>query len=131
MKEFDIEDLEFFLPDSFKGMSKEYLLSCIFDEKIQKNWNPGLGDVIVGSTGNIFVISGSHNLVPELGGKSFFFGGGFCNRDGGRIMDSTYCSVLNKDGIEYRHTREGIKQFDNLNYSKFSDFRYVPYPHEK
>jgi hypothetical protein len=36
MKEFKKEDLEFYLPDTFKGLSKDYLLECIFNDEIQK-----------------------------------------------------------------------------------------------
>ena len=75
MDVFDRKELEFSLPDSFKGLSKEYILDAIFNTKIQINWKPQEGDIIVGCTGNIFVISGESNLVPELGGKLFFFGG--------------------------------------------------------
>lgn len=50
---------------------------------------------------------------------------------GGNIMNETYCYILNKDGLEYRYTENGIEKFENSYYSKFSDFRYVPYPHER
>jgi len=126
MKEF-IYDL---LPESFKGMTKEYMIACIENPEIQRNWNPSVGDVIVGKTGNVFVISGHHKLVPELGGDKFFFGGGSCNRDGGHIMDSTFCYVLNKDGMNYCYGPKGIEQRKDTGYSSFDDFRYVPYPHE-
>jgi hypothetical protein len=43
MIDFKKEDLEFFLPDKFKGLNKKYLLECIFDEEIQKNWIPTMG----------------------------------------------------------------------------------------
>lgn len=128
---FDREDLDFFLPESFKGLSKEYILEAIFNEQIQSNWRPQVGDVIVGCTGNIFVISGYHQTHKSLGGDKFFFGGGLCVRDGGNFLNDTHCSVLNKDGLEHYHGHSGIEKRENPYYSKFSDFRYVPYPHER
>ncbi len=132
MKEFNKEVLETFLPESFKGLSKQYVLDAIFNNEIQKNWKPQIGDIIVGSTGNVFVISGDHDLVPELGGKMFFFGGGLCNRDGGNIMNETYCYTMNKSGNSYEYDinlkiKRVMKKF---NHSSFKDFRFVPYPHE-
>lgn len=129
-EEFNIEDLEFFLPDKFKGLTKEYIINCVFNENIQKNWNPRVGDVIVGPTGNVFVISGEHHLTDKLGGNLFFFGGSLCNRTGGHILDDTYCFTLNKDGKYYRYTSSGIEAREESGYSAFSHFRYVPYPHE-
>jgi hypothetical protein len=63
-------------------LNKKYLLECIFNKKIQQKWTPNVGDVIVGCTGNIFVISAIDNLHECIGGKLFYFGGGSCNRDG-------------------------------------------------
>ena len=40
---------------------------------------------------NKFIISSSHC------DKDFFFGGGWCNRDGGHIADETFCYVLTTD----------------------------------
>ena len=31
-KNFNKEYLEFYLPDKFNGLSKDYILNCIFDE---------------------------------------------------------------------------------------------------
>ena len=129
-RDFVKEDVEYLMPDSFKGLSKEYLLKCVFDGAIQKSWSPRVGDVIVGYTGNVFVISAHHRGHKTVGGDKYFFAGGLCSRDGGGIMNETYCSVLTKDGLEYKHTGEGIQKVSNPYYSKFSDFRYVPYPHE-
>src|SRR5690606_17486163 len=126
---FNKEDLEFYLNDKpFKGLSKEYIMECIFDKEIQKNWNPQEGDIIVGCTGNIFVISGSHGLSDSLGGTMYFFGGGLCNRNGGCVMDDTYCFTANESG-KYVHPIEG-EQVD-FYHSSIRDFRYVPYPHER
>lgn len=130
MEDFNKEDLKFFLPEEFKGLSKKYILDCIFNEDIQKEWKPKIGDIIVGKTGNIFVISESHNTIKKLGGTKFFFGGGLCSRDGSNILNETYCNVLNEDGFNYIYTSDGIKKINDLYYSKFSDFKYVPYPHE-
>lgn len=127
MIEFNKEDLEFFLPDSFKKLSKDYILDCIFNEDIQKNWTPSKGDIMVGCTGNIFVISGVDKLVEKIGGTMYYFGGGSCNRDGGNVLDSTYCFTANESG-NYFHPIKGIEP--NSNHSSIRDFRYVPYPHE-
>jgi len=129
MKEFDKEDLEHYLPTkSFKGLSKEYIMEAIFNTDIQDKWQPQVGDVIVGSTGNIFVLSGMDRLASSLGGNRFYFGGGSCNRDGGIVLDSTYCYTANESG-DYIHPIEG--KMDNLYHSSLRDFRYVPYPHER
>lgn len=131
MKDFNKEDLDFYLPDTFKGLSKEYLMDCIFDEEIQNNWKPTVGDIMVGCTGNIWAISAYHKGHEKVGGDKFFFGGGLCNRDGGHFLDETYVNVMNADGMEYAFGDEGFEKQNNPYYSKFTDFRYVPYPHEK
>jgi len=129
--EFRKDDLLFYLPESFKGLSKEYIMNCIFDESIQKAWIPTVGDVIVGPTGNIFVISAYHHLHGTLGGNLFFFGGGLCNRDGGIIMNETYSSTMNESGKWYGYNNEGkVVEKPNSYHSSFKDFRFVPYPHE-
>jgi hypothetical protein len=128
MNKFKKKALEFYLPDNFKGLNKEYLMECIFDKKIQQKWNPGIGDIIVGCTGNIFVISMVDELHESIGGKRYYFGGGSCNRDGGNILDSTYCYTANESG-KYIHPIEGEQ--NNLYHSSIRDFRYVPYPHER
>lgn len=128
MKKFEREDLEFFLPMSFKGLSKEYLLECIFDEEIQKKWKPGTGDIIVGCTGNIYVISVTEKLHESIGGTRYYFGGGSCNRDGGTTLDSTYYYTANESG-KYIHPTKGEQK--NCYHSSIRNFRYVPYPHER
>lgn len=130
MKKFNKEKLEFFLPEKFKGLSKKYILHCVFNEKIQKLWKPQIGDIIVGQTGNVFVISGHHTGHESVGGDSYLFGGSFCNRNGGHLMDSTHCFVMNKDGLQYTHYEDIEGPYNNLNWSKIEDYRYVPYPHE-
>lgn len=40
---------------------------------------------------NRFVIAAEHY------GKDFFFGGGWCNRDGGHLLNETYSAVLTFD----------------------------------
>jgi hypothetical protein len=128
MKEFNRETLEFHLPERFKGLRKEYILECIFDEEIQKKWTPNVGDLIVGCTGNIFVVSVVENKHQDIGGKMYFFGGGSCNRDGGSILDSTFYYTANESG-KYIHPLKGEQT--NLYHSSIRDFRYVPYPHER
>lgn len=130
MNKFIKEDLEFYLPDNFKGMNKEYILNVIFDKKIQKKWTPQVGDVIVGNTGNIFVISSEYNLSEELGGKLFFFGGGLCNRTGGNVMNETYCNTMNKSGKWFDYINGIIKSQTIFGHSSWQDFRFIPYPHE-
>ena len=127
MKIFEREELDFFLPKSFKGLSKKYILECIFNEDIQKEWIPSLGDVIVGCTGNIFVIGGVDFLNETLGGKRYYFGGGSCNRSGGCVLDETYCYTANESG-KYIHPTKGEQA--NPYHSSIRNFRFVPYPHE-
>lgn len=127
MEKFIRKDLEFFLPETFKGLTKNYILQCIFNDKIQEEWKPGIGDLIVGCTGNIFVISSMENRHNDLGGMLYFFGGGSCNRDGGNVLDSTFCYTANEKG-KYIHPLKGEQS--NLNHSSIRDFKYVPYPHE-
>ena len=129
MEKFIKEDLEFYLPNKpFKGLSKEYILEAIFNDEIQKKWSPQVGDIIVGSTGNIFVISDSENLHESIGGKRYYFGGGSCSSDGGSALDSTYCFTANESGIYY-HPYHGVQ--DNPYHSSIRNFKYVPYPHER
>ena len=131
MKEFNKEDLEFHLPDSFKGLSKEYIIDCVFNESIQKKWRPTEGDVIVGCTGNVFVISGSHVLYPDLGGTVFFYGGHLCIKGRGCMMNDTACYTMNKGG---KWMEAGEPNPDdlptNLNHTSYQNYRFVPYPHE-
>jgi hypothetical protein len=124
MEKFIKEDLDFYLPKSFKGLSKEYILKCIFNKGTQERWQPEVGDIIVGKTGNCFVISVKEHLHQDLGGDLFLFGGGTCSRDGGNRLNETYQFKMNKNGIACDHWNE--KQV-----SSFSDYRFVPYPHEK
>lgn len=129
MEKFDKETLDFFLPKKpFKGLSKDYIMEAVFNDVIQKNWAPQVGDIIVGSTGNIFVISGMTNLNASLGGKMYFFGGNLCTRDGGIALDDTYCFTANETGVYYHPI---LGEQDNSYHSSIRDFRFVPYPHER
>lgn len=47
---------------------------------------------------NIYVISGEHYLVEELGGRMVFFGGGLCVRGSGNYCNETHCYCMNKTG---------------------------------
>lgn len=129
MKTFNREDLEFFLGSNtpFKGLSKDYILEAIFNEDIQNKWNPQVGDVIVGCTGNIFVISGVSHLDKSLGGTMYFYGGNSCSRDGGGVLNSTFCYSANESG-KYFDPLKGEQQ--NFYHGSIRDFRFVPYPHE-
>lgn len=129
MKEFNKEVLEFHLDNKpFKGLFKEYIMEAIFNSDIQNEWRPGVGDIIVGCTGNIFVISGMDRLHETLGGNMYYFGAGSCNRDGGTVLDSTYCYTANESG-KYIHPLNGEQV--NPYHSSIRDFKYVPYPHER
>lgn len=130
MGKFIKEELEFYLPDSFRGLSKNYILKTIFNKEIQKNWSPRIGDLIVGCTGNIFVISGKQQLNEELGGDLFFFGGGLCTRDGSCFLNETYCYTMNKTGKWIEVGVSGYKEKYNCYHSAIKDFRYLPYPYE-
>lgn len=123
---FDKERLDFYLPDAFKGLSKKYMLSMIFDETIQSKWCPEVGDIIVTTSGNIYVISGKFDFDKSLGGTMYYFGGGPCARDGG-IMNSTFCYSANESG-KYIHPVKG--EISNSNHSCIREFKYIPYPHE-
>lgn|SRR5574343_507544 len=91
-----IKQLEFYLPNEFKGMTKQYILDCYFNDKIQNNWSPNIVDVIVGNTGNIFVISGHHRTTETLGGNIYFFGGFlYAEADSCRMTKHT-CYAMNK-----------------------------------
>ena len=130
IEEFKREDVEFLLPKEFKGLTKEYILKCIFNEDIQKKWIPEVGDIIVGCTGNVFVISVKTTLNEKLGGDLFHFGGGYCSRDGRNIANETYSYTMNKDGKWITWINGELKESINFNNSKISDFKFVPYPHE-
>ncbi len=129
-KEFNKEDLEFFLPKTFKGLNKQYILDCIFNKEIQDKWQPEEGDVIVGGTGNVFTISNKTHLHEDLGGDLFHFGGGMCSRDGGNIMNETYTYTMNKYGKWITWNNGKLTEIKNFYHSKFSDFKFIPYPHE-
>lgn len=128
LAKFEEDTLKFFLPESFKSLSKQYILYCIFNKEIQTNWKPKVGDIIVGSTGNVFVISAKHHLIEKLGGDLFLFGGVLCSRNGGNFMNETTCSTLNRTGILYDIDQKSIE--NSYNHNTYLNYRYVPYPHE-
>jgi hypothetical protein len=131
MKKFKKSDIKFFLKP-FKGLTKKYMMDCIFNEDIQSKWYPQVGDIIVGCTGNVFVISGQDMLHEKLGGTRWYFGGSMCNRTGGNTLDETYCYTMNADGKFIGWTKDArLEEMDNLYHSSYKDFRFVPYPHEK
>lgn len=130
MKKFIKKDLEFYLPESFRGLSKKYIVNKIFDKELQKSWCPRVGDLIVGCTGNIFVISAKEHLHEKLGGDLFFFGGGLCTRDGSCFMNETFCYTMNKSGKWIEVGVDGHKEKDNCYHSAIKDFRFIPYINE-
>ena len=130
MSRFKKDTLKQFLPTTFKGLSKKYIIDAVFDKKIQATWKLQVGDIIVGSTGNVFVISAYHQGHKKVGGDKYFFGGGLCNRNGSCLLNETFSFVMNEDGLEYFYGENGIETRENSWYSKFTDFRFVPYPHE-
>ena len=85
-------------------------------------WIPENGDFF--ATGdddmaNIFVISSNHELVKEMGGTVWFFGAGFCSRDGGCVMRHTFSDCINMDGMEL----EGFKDYQP---SSVKELLFVP-----
>jgi len=136
MDKFEKEKLHQFLPNTFKGLSKAYIIKCIFDEKIQKEWRPGVGDIIVGETGNVFVISAKEELHQDLGGTRYYYGGSMCSRDGSNFMRSTMCYTMNESGKWYTWAdvsdigKFGIIEKENYYHTSYKNYRYVPYPHE-
>lgn len=129
MREFDRDAIFFFLGlEDFKGMTREYMMDCVFDDEIQRNWTPKKGDVIMGNTANIFVISEVEIRHEDIGGSVFYFGGGSCNRDGGCALDETFCYTANESGKYYHPT---MGEQENSNHSSIRDFRFIPYPHER
>jgi hypothetical protein len=71
-------------------------------------WEPKEGDYFAHVDGqrqeevwhpNIFVVSGEHILVEELGGRMVFFGGGLCVRGAGCRMNDTHCYCMNRTGF--------------------------------
>ena len=127
MKKFKKNIINRFLPKKFKGLTKKYMLEMIFDDELQKHWVPEEGDIIVGETGNVFVISVVDDLHEKIGGKRYYFGGGSCARSGSGVMDSTFYYTANESGV-YIHPING--PIENLNHSSIRDFKFVPYPHE-
>lgn len=127
MKKFNKKSLKFYLPESFKGLSKKYILKCVFNKDLQNKWKPVIGDIIVGPTGNIFVISGKDSLHESLGGPRYYFGGRSCTKKDSCILDDTFCFTANESG-KYIHPLEGEQE--NPYHSSIRDFRFVPYPHE-
>lgn len=66
-------------------------------------WEPKEGDWFATSgddMANIFVVSGEHDLVPELGGRMWFFNGHSCSRDGGCRANETASDIMNMDGFK-------------------------------
>ena len=130
-EEFNWRTIESFLPVLFKNLSKGYMLDCIFDDEIQKKWKAKVGDIIVNSSGNIFVISSHHCFNEKFGGDTYYFGGGLCDVNGSITTDKTYCFVLNNDGMRYYYDKDFkiVKENHSL-FFKISDYRFIPYPHE-
>ena len=79
-----------------KDWLKKYILECIFNDYVQERWIPQVGDIIITHTGNVYVISGLHTSLRDT---IYFFGGGFCNKTGGNILDETCCYTMNESGI--------------------------------
>lgn len=129
---FNKETLEFHLPESFKFLTKEYILHCIFNKKLQSKWVPQEGDIIVTMTGNIFTIGTIVKRSSNLGGTLYLFGPNLCNRDGGNFLNETHCFSFNEDGLWYEHdiVENRIVAKEKLSHNSIHDFRFVPYPHE-
>ena len=123
MEQFKKKSMAYFIDQGVKGLPKEYILDAIFDEKMQEMWHPQVGDIIVGSTGNVFVISGKQSFHEDIGGDVYFFGGTMAAMNG-CIMDTPTCYTMNHDGL-FMHSR---KKFPG--HGSWHEFRFVPYPHE-
>lgn len=123
---FNKKDLEFYLPERIMRLPKKYVMECIFNEDIQKKWKPKFGDLMIGPTGNAFVISAVYPYHESIGGTMYFFGGGNYSRNGDGVMDSTYCYTANESG-KYFHPIKGV--IPNSFHSSIRKFRYVPYPY--
>ncbi len=123
-EEFEYDTIEFFVNDDneFK-INKSHILSMCFNEEVQSRWKPKVGDIILGKTGNLFVISSSERLNESIGGTLFFFGGGtYFYNDGTK---GTYCYTMNESGTRYNSFKEST---DDLYHSSFSEFRWIPRP---
>lgn len=113
---------------SIKGLSNQYILDAIFDKPTQAMWRPQVGDIIVGPTGNIFVIGASQMFYPEIGGEVFFFGGTMAASKG-CTMDTPVCYTMNRGG---RFMKPGTPKEGEYfpGHSSWKKFRFVPYAHE-
>jgi hypothetical protein len=130
IEKFKKSDIDFHLKGSFKGLSKKYMMDCIFNASIQEKWKPQIGDIIVGCTGNIFVIGNIEKLHPDLEGERCYYGGSMCSRDGSSFMRETCCYTMNKSGKYIGWGEEGLEEQENPYHGSYSNYRFVPYPHE-
>ena len=112
------EDLEFYLPETFRELTKEYILECIFNDEIQKNWKPQEGDVMVGCTGNIWVIASKYDYHESIGGTMYFFGGTI-GRIGGVNQSIASCHTMNESG-------KWIEEGTHFGHSSIKNFRFIP-----
>lgn len=129
MTEFNSAQLEIHIPDDVKqrwDVSKEYILDCVFHERMQEEWDPRVGDLMIGPTGNIWIISSKQNFCESFGGPMFFFGGNLCSRDGGCIMNETTCYTMNKDGFWYEWKDGNIVKEKTPSHCGFKDMRWIP-----
>ena len=127
---FDEFELHFHLPETFKGLSKEYIIDKVFNDDIQDNWVPQIGDLMVGPTGNIYAIGAIDKLHEKLGGIKYYFGGGMCSRDGSSQMKETFCYTINESGDDIGWGDNGLEIKDNPYHGKISNYKFIPYPHE-
>jgi len=102
----------------------------MFNKSIQSKWSPQVGDIIIGPTGNIFVISNKYDYHESLGGTRYFFGGDMCTRDGGNILNQTSCYTTNESGKYIGWGNGELQEQPNSNHSSWKEYRFVPYPHE-
>ena len=131
MEKFNREDIEYFLPDTFKGLSKQYLLDCIFNDDIQRLWIPEIGDIIVSKTGNIFVISNIENYCEDLGGTLYFYSGFLASTNNSNYLSVTKCYTMNKSGKWISYNSKGkLEESQNCYHNKLDNYKFVPYPHE-
>lgn len=114
-----------------RGLSVDYIIKCALDQKIQKEWVPQIGDMILGITGNMFVISAVDEYAEEVGGTQYYFGGHkawtICENKRKEIYS---CYVFNNDGVKYKlidANFEPLNYLESFGMSSKKDFRFIPY----
>lgn len=103
-----------------QNLSIDYIIDCVLDEDIQKNWEPKIGDCIMDVTGSFYVITHKENIVDNLGGDTFY-----CSHGYSELNINKFGFSLKLD-INTNYLEPVLKGF-----KKLKNFRYIPYPHIK